>query len=137
MSKKIFILLISFIYLNADFIRNNDIQVVTDTKTGFIWNDNDSSLRTWKDSITYCEDLKIGFYEDWRMPNYNELYSLVDLDKIETKIDDVFENKISDLYWTSTLQSFSLNNTWTISFSSGHDRRISVDNSFYVRCIHN
>jgi len=139
MSKKIFLLIISVICLNAGFLRNDNIEVVIDSKTGLIWSDKaqDSTTRTWKDSITYCEDLEISFYKDWRMPNYNELYSLVDLDKVETKIDDSFVNKTQEKYWTSTTHVFYSSSVWAISFANGNDNSLSIqENTFYTRCVH-
>ena len=139
MNKKIFLLLFSFIYLNAGFLRNDTINVVVDTKTNLIWSDQETNIleRTWKNSVTYCEDLKISFYEDWRMPNYNELYSLVDLDKTDTKIDDVFKNKISSKYWTSTAHVSYSNAVWNISFANGNDDADAITGTtLNIRCVH-
>lgn len=33
---------------------------------------------TWEQALTYCENLVLGVYSDWRLPNRNELQSLVD-----------------------------------------------------------
>ena len=146
MNKKILLLLISFIYLNAEFIRDDTNNIIIDTKTGLVWSDtsNDIVAREWKTALDFCENLKISFYEDWRMPNYNELYSIIDLNASDTKIDTSFENKTSQRYWTSTTYALALGlNTpkaavWSISFASGGDEYISINNtnSFYTRCVH-
>ena len=54
--------------------------IVTDRKTGLQWqdsySDNNNILKsaTWTEAIKYCEDLTLGEYSDWRLPNFNELY---------------------------------------------------------------
>ena len=57
-----------------------DTNVVLDNLTGLMWtrNANLGGSRTWTNSITYCEALTNGGYEDWRLPSVRELQSLMD-----------------------------------------------------------
>jgi len=78
-------------FLSADFTKNGD--VVTDSKTGLAWQDDAiGSQMSWQSAIDYCEALTLDTYEDWRMPNINELKSIVDRSKREPAIVDGFEN---------------------------------------------
>jgi len=140
--KLLFIVMICVSFLNADFIRNEEDKVLIDTKTGLIWTDLEVDIKTWKEALNYCYDLEISSYDQWKIPNYNELYSLVILDKNNIKISDIFVNKSDNRYWTSTVKYDDLNNSiqraWTISFSSGHDNDVNIDDIFKseIRCVH-
>lgn len=49
--------------------------VVMDYKDKLMWEDDAGVTQNgyWADAIGYCEDLSLGGYDDWRMPNINEL----------------------------------------------------------------
>jgi len=94
----------------ANFTDNGN-GTVTDNVTGLMWEqktddggsrDKDIAL-TWKDSLAYCEDLVLGSYTDWRLPNPKELERIVDLSTSNPAIDtNYFPNTNNDLYWTGT-----------------------------------
>lgn len=70
---------------DAILVRNNETGVVRDRLTGLVWQDNIDFANvlapmSWNQAIGYCEALDLGGYDDWRMPNLNELYSIVDQD---------------------------------------------------------
>jgi hypothetical protein len=63
------------------FTSNSD-NTVTDNLTGLMWAKNANSAgspKTWTEALTYCNDLTIDTYTDWRLPNRFELESLLDL----------------------------------------------------------
>jgi len=67
--------------LFADFSRNNTTNIVTDNYTQLVWQDNERQELTLPDAIEYCEALSLGGHDDWRLPNINELFSIVDYTK--------------------------------------------------------
>ena len=143
MIKKLLIILLFTNILLADFIRNDNSEVVLDTSTNLLWLDTNGVKvsKIFEESLSFCESLEIEGYKEWRMPNYNELYSIVDLSKKNITIDDNFKNKDSQEYWTSTLSrySFEQNKTkaWTIHFGNGHDNVTKLDySSVNIRCVH-
>jgi len=123
------------ISLLADFSRNNDTQIVTDNETSLQWQDNESAYKTWQSAIDYCENLTLGSYEDWRLPNINELTSLVDDSKFNPSIDTVFLYTASNYYWSSTTNALYSNDAWLVSFSDGRQSYYSKHRSYYVRCV--
>jgi len=134
------LLLSSLSVANERYIRDNTKEVVLDTKTNLLWQDNaivsDNSLtKTWSNALTYCENLNFSGFTDWKLPNYNELYYLADRSKSSSSISEVFQNVASAYHWTSTT-SFSDNaNAWAIFFSGGNDFSDIKTDTNYVRCV--
>ncbi|MFC1452591.1 DUF1566 domain-containing protein [Verrucomicrobiota bacterium] len=61
-----------------DFVDNGD-GTVTDTATGLMWQQADSGTgMNWEDALAYAENLELGGYRDWRLPNAKELQSILD-----------------------------------------------------------
>ena len=81
MMRNILILfLVSGVMANAGFSRQGDI--VTDSISKLQWQDDKIGKEMgWKDAIDHCEALNLGGYSDWRLPNLNELKSIVNRDK--------------------------------------------------------
>jgi hypothetical protein len=75
--KIIFLILLGMSLLQADFTKNGD--VVVDNSSNLMWEDTEGALMDevyWLDAITRCEDLTLAGYDDWRLPNINELLSI-------------------------------------------------------------
>jgi len=110
------------------FTDNND-GTVTDNLTGLIWLKNANSLSgstVWASALSYCNNLEAGGYTDWRLPNINELHSLVDLSG-ETNpalLDGhPFTNVVCEgyVYWSSTTyEHISHGNAWWVYMGTGH-----------------
>ena len=84
------------------FVDNSD-GTVTDTSTGLMWQQETADSMNWESAISYCEDLSLAGYDDWRLPNRNELQTLVDYSKYSTAIDtEFFPDTVSFYYWSST-----------------------------------
>ena len=135
--KQILLIMIGLsISLLADFSRNNDTQIVTDNETGLQWQDNESVNKTWQGAIDYCENLTLGSYEDWRLPNINELTSLVDDSKSKPSIDTVVIHTGSKgYYWSSTTRADYSGIAWSVNFGYGFRASKYKDANLYVRCV--
>lgn len=123
-------------FLSAEFTKVGN--VVTDSKTGLVWQDNDDAngtQRTWQEAIDYCEALSLDTYEDWRLPNINELKSIVDRSKSNLAIADGFTNTSSSNYWSSTSLLGNEDGAWIVYFDDGSVFGLPKDGSFYVRCV--
>ncbi len=138
MIRSILILFVAVGVLNAKFIRDNTNEVVLDTKTNLIWQD-DGNAKTnslnWSEAITYCEDLSLGGYADWHLPNFNELYYLANREKFNPAMDIGFSNVLTDRYWTSTTFASSSSRAWVVYFYDGYDYDDDKDNDYLVRCV--
>ena len=85
---------------------------VTDNLTGLMWLRNpNTTKRTWASAVDNCEALDggngRGGYSDWRMPNFSELFSLMDFGRWSGPMlpaDHPFTGVYVDStpYWSST-----------------------------------
>lgn len=79
---------------------------VTDNFTGLMWvKKPDSITRRWQQAIDFASGLSLCGYTDWRLPNINELESLVNAGTANTAAwlnSQGFSNVQSDYYWSST-----------------------------------
>jgi hypothetical protein len=51
--------------------------VWTDETTDLMWQTGDNPVLEWLDAVDYCDNLELGGYSDWRLPNLDELRSLI------------------------------------------------------------
>lgn len=100
--------------------QDNGDGTVSDQKTALIWQQkDDGELRTWDEANNYCEDLELTGQGDWRLPNKEELLSIVDYKRVNPTIDmDYFPSTKSSFYWSSSDYNYPYNQTaaWSIAF---------------------
>jgi hypothetical protein len=94
------------------FTVQSDNQTVTDNLTGLMWTKNANLPNgpvTWQDALNYVADMNAGTYPnfgytDWRLPNVNELESLVNAELYNPALplNHPFINVKSYYYWSST-----------------------------------
>ena len=142
--KKILLVLIGVsVFSFADMSRDT-VGVVTDSVTTLQWqddySDNADSIKkaNWKDAIAYCNALTLDG-GGWRLPNKNELLSIVDHTKSNPAIDDStngFQNTSTSYgYWSSTTTASYSNHAWLVYFSDGYSGLNSKTGNRYVRCV--
>jgi len=136
--KKILLITISIsMLLFADFIKNGDI--VTDTVTNLQWQDNADAKnikKSWLGAINYCENLTLAGHSDWRLPNINELKSIIDRSKRNPSVVNGFTNiDSSDEYWSSTTYEGNSFDAWVVNFYFGFVGSSIKGGNFSVRCV--
>jgi len=139
MKKLLFIVLAgSMLFAGQRFVRDNSKQVVKDTKTHLMWQDNKDAKtvkRDWQGAINYCRNLKLGGYRDWRLPSEGELLTIVDYREYKPTISPVFKNVASKPYWSSTSYAGNPSCYWIVSFYNGIVIWDGIEMNDYVRCI--
>ena len=82
---------------------DNGNGTVTDEVTGIIWEKNDAAADNWADAVSYCEDLVLGGVgpDAWRLPEIQELWSILDLGAANPAIESDFPTAQSTL-WSAT-----------------------------------
>ena len=132
------------IYTNAGDLSRTSNGIVTDSSTNLQWQDDIILEKGWSGAIEYCENLTLGGYDDWRLPNINELLSIVDYnkaDKYDNNRDlikgDTFQKRnFFSSYISSTTLPYSKNSVmWYIDFTDGKVMLGLKNSSSCVRCV--
>ena len=111
---------------------------VTDASSGLMWQlAGTESKMTWEAGMSHCEGLSLGGYTDWRLPNREELSSIVDYTRYGLAVDaEYFPNTVSSSYWSSTTFAYSTDNAWLVDFYYGSGYDGSKDYyGLYVRAV--
>jgi len=109
----------------------------TDTSTGLIWQQTTAPEKMiWQSALSYCENLTLGGYNDWRLPTIKELASIVDLSRYNPAIDtSYFPDTYASSYWSSSTVDSITSSAWVVSFMSGLVGYYGKSNSDYVRAV--
>ena len=122
----------------ARFSRDATTMVVTDTQTHLQWQDDDDAKTNsldWSSAIDYCENLTLGGKDDWRLPNFNELYYIADKSIYNPALSSVFVNVVSGGYWSSTTHASDSSLAWGVDFLNGYGGWGDKSHSYFVRCV--
>ena len=131
---------------------DNDDGTVTDTATGLMWQkcsmgqtwneatngcDGTAFTYSWRNALLQSENLTLAGHSDWRLPNRNELQSLVDYSRYYPAINTTyFPGTVSSYYWSSSTIAGSTNSAWLVYFGHGSvNDDGSKSYSYYVRAV--
>ena len=106
---------------------DNGNGTISDPNTNLMWQQAEAGEMCWEEALSYCENLTLVDYDDWRLPNRNELQSLINyndnipcLDK--TLFPGAFSSysplDVSFYYWSSTTDLYA-RGVWVGSFWYG------------------
>lgn len=135
----------------AAFTDNSD-GTVTDTVTGLMWDkcswgqsnttdcsDGSASTHAWSAALDVAVSANTASHRghtDWRLPNMNELESLVKIDASSPSIETTaFPNTISNTYWTSTSAASDPTYAWYVEFENCRVGYHSKFGARYVRLV--
>ena len=123
----------------------NGKSVVVDSTTGLMWQKEYIIINNWQQALAYCQTLndeKYANHTDWRLPNKNELASLLNYDKSSVLYSDFPEMPDENsCFWSSTTSLITYNDMiWVVDFDFGVVSRNykTKNNSLdirYVRCV--
>lgn len=139
-------------FANADDEAPYDSSVgggmLTDIAKGLGWElEPSGGYITWADAQIWCDDLVFAGYDDWRMPNYTELLSLVSgCDDPPCPTND--GPGVDGCYWKSALEGtcsdyWSVDNCLfytfeamtTLPFTTVNENCIDPTVPYYIRCV--
>ena len=131
------------------FVDNND-GTITDNLTGLMWLKvaNCFSYKPWQQALDViaefnanpenftCGNYYSGKYDDWVLPNVNELSSLTNsLPELYKWLSNQgFVGVQNANYWTSTTYAGNSNHAWTMNMNNSHlyGNGYSKNNNYYV-----
>ena len=117
-----------------DFTKTGSI--VTDNSTGLQWQDDAvGNDKSWQGALNHCEVLSLDGFNDWRLPNLNELTSIVDDSIYLPAIESTFQNTASSFYWSSTAFVGNVSRAWFVYFGDGYQGSKAKSDGRYVRCV--
>ncbi len=118
------------------FERNEEKGLVWDKEAELIWYDGKAlEASTWVAAIKTCEQLKFGGFDDWRLPNFNELYLITDHTQKGSAIHASFKEFSKGPYWSSTSSDYDHDRAWGISFDHGGDFTFDKAEQIHLRCV--
>lgn len=136
-------------FTGTRFVDNGN-NTIKDNATGLMWKKcsegqsgtdcaaTNATGFSWVNAITACENYTIGIYDDWRLPNVMELYSILNFQSSGTAIDlAIFPaTKTNVEYWSSTTSKGTTTSTMGVSFANGKVSLIDKSTStFITRCV--
>jgi hypothetical protein len=115
---------------NLESYTDNGDGTVTDNVTGLVWQKATAANQSQAGAITYCTNLSLGGFSDWRVPSIVEIVSLVDTSHSGPAIDTAyFPGTQSTAYWTSS------STQWNVDFIDGSSGFSGASSLFPVRCV--
>ncbi|MEV3830765.1 MULTISPECIES: Lcl C-terminal domain-containing protein [Aeromonas] len=118
---------------SADFTDNGD-GTVTHHTTGLIWQrcslgqswddascSGAASTFNWWQALQQAQQNTFAGHSDWRLPNKNELASIVEYRCYGPAINSQqFPNTPLGWYWSSSHYAFNSSNAWDVNFEGGY-----------------
>lgn len=108
---------------------------VTDNLTGLMWaRASNSTLRSWVNALSYAKGSLCG-YDDWRLPNINELESLINAGQADTAAwlnTQGFNNVLNNIHWSSTTHAAVPSSAWFVIMWNGVDGAGIKSTTHYV-----
>jgi len=126
---------------------DQDDGTVYDTETGILWyrcswGEEWSSGQCqetpvtvgWSDALILAEELSFAGYTDWRIPNINELQSIIEWGCYEPAVNTTaFPDVATGRYWSSTArQDGDIGKVLMVDFYNGRMRDQSLDNGYVL-----
>ncbi|MEA2018101.1 MAG: protein kinase [Campylobacterota bacterium] len=136
--------------------KNSNLPNINNSK---VWIDKDTSLMWqveigdkecgWKD-IQECADKlnkkNYGGYNDWRVPDIDELRTILTKKSYENHISYSEKTFIKEpllksmtmgyqWFWSSTKYKENSSKAWVVYFNLGYDGNSGISNAYYVRCV--
>ncbi|MEO5334639.1 MAG: DUF1566 domain-containing protein [Magnetococcus sp. YQC-5] len=126
--------------------KDNGDGTVTDHLTSLVWMKNADCFgqQTWADAFIKVAGLNSNketcvvytnkTYTDWRVPNIQELSSLIDFGQFLPALstDSPFVGAHSDRYWSSTASASSPSYAWFVDLYNGSVEHYAKANTYYV-----
>ena len=103
--------------MGVEFDHNTDLFWQKDEKKAWYLN--------WSDAKSYCRDLNLAEYSDWKLPDKNTLESRFYRG----------DGQVSSFYWSSTPESEGSSLAWYLNTYNGRMSRGYKSNYCSVRCI--
>ena len=126
----------------------HDDGTVTDIETGLMWaqcvagltgsfcNSGAAEKMDWALALEHAQTSELAGYNDWRLPNIKELFSLVDFNRVEPAINlNIFPATTVEYTWSSSPMIDFEQDAWFVNFKSGLNWFKGRSSSHVVRMV--
>ena len=124
--------------VSDDFTISSDGKTVTDSRTGLMWKKEYETNKTWQQALEYCQSLNAegygGYSTGWRLPNKNELASLINYEKSGPPY-SYFPDMSTNYFLSSSTYLGSLSGAWIVHFYYGLARSLYKTAPNDVLCV--
>ncbi len=141
------IMIIGMLFVSISYAITITTEVILDSEIKLEWQNqpiNETNKVKWLSAIHYCRDLGLDGKSDWRLPNINELKSLMDYSN--GRIVSAFEDTTTIgliltagtmvYYWSSTSYFNSKDKAYVVEFENGISDIVAKSNTdTHVRCV--
>lgn len=119
----------------SDFEISEDGLTATDKRTGLVWEIEIHSYMDWKAMLAYCQSLNSGTETGWRLPNKNEIASLLDPNQKRpwTNFPDASKSDAHCL-WSSSTYVANASDAWEICRGDVSTYHKDFEHN-YFRCV--
>jgi hypothetical protein len=101
-------------------------QIEIDRATGLMWPKDWSSnggynqnVLNWTGALIWADSLTFAGFTDWRLPNINEILSIVRYSGAAPLVDNIFNSVLSASFWSSTTYPITTTFAYQLSFATG------------------
>ena len=125
---------------NFEISAANGDTIAEDSSTGLVWQKTYAEITTWTEALAYCENLEYAGFSDWRLPNKNELASIMNYGQDASSPLDM---PTDYGFWTSTTFFSGYTNELAVLIDSdgGFGYAVKTNEFYYhpyhVRCVRN
>lgn len=113
--------------------------ILKDPKYHLMWEDTPHAKETklnYAQAKTYCRELDLGGFHNWRVPTLKELLTIVDYRRYKPAIIEPFKYvEEESSYWTTTLYIGESGSRWVVNFEDGATSDASETYDRYGRCV--
>ena len=131
--------------INSPSYTNNGNGTITDNVTGLMWQQVDGGEMTIENATTYCNNLVLGGFSDWRLPSPMESFSILNHQNNNPAMNTAFFTaSLAEYWWTNTYQAGDITKVWCTNAGGGignHPKSETISaggiKKFHVRAIRN
>lgn len=114
--------------INTPSYTNNGDVTITDNVTGLMWQKADGGEMTHEKAITYCDDLILGGYSDWRLPTPIEAHSILIHENGNPAINTTYFTPTgAEYWWTSVYEKNSTTKVWVTNAGGGIGNHLKTE----------
>ncbi len=106
--------------INVPSYTNNSNGTITDNVTGLMWQQVDGGEMIIENATTYCDNLALGGYSDWRLPSPIESFSILNHQNNNPAMNSTyFTTSQAEYWWTNAYQAGDNTKVWCTNAGGG------------------